>query len=31
MVSLAACALVAAMIPAARAAAIDPMKALRTE
>jgi predicted permease len=31
MVSLAACAFVAAMIPAARAAAIDPMKALRTE
>jgi predicted permease len=31
MASLAACAFIAAMIPAARAAAIDPMKALRTE
>jgi predicted permease len=31
VVSLAACALVAAMIPAARAAAISPMSALRTE
>ena len=31
MGSLAACAFVAAIIPAARAAAIDPMKALRTE
>jgi predicted permease len=31
MVSLAACAFVAAIIPAVRAAAIDPMKALRTE
>jgi predicted permease len=31
MMSLAACAFVAAMIPAARAAAIDPMNALRTE
>jgi ABC-type antimicrobial peptide transport system permease subunit len=30
-ISLAACAFVAAIIPAARAAAIDPMKALRTE
>jgi predicted permease len=31
MTSLAACAFIAAMIPAARAASIDPMKALRTE
>ena len=30
-ISLAACSFVAAIIPAARAAAIDPMKALRTE
>jgi ABC-type antimicrobial peptide transport system permease subunit len=29
--SLAACALVAAIVPAARAASIDPLKALRTE
>jgi predicted permease len=31
VVSLAACALIAALIPAARAASIDPLKALRTE
>ncbi|MBV9675004.1 MAG: hypothetical protein JO185_01620 [Acidobacteriaceae bacterium] len=31
IVSLAVCALVAAMIPAARASTIDPMRALRTE
>lgn len=31
MISLAVCAFIAAIIPAARAASIDPMKALRTE